>query len=205
MAFLTKGAATPQANPYLQARNGARWFYWIAGLSVLNSAVALAGSQFMMLFGLTSTLLGTYLGIYLGGAGPVVGMVIAVLVALGFAGLGFLAERGAVWAFMTGLILYTADGLLTLFYKDWFAAAAHLFAIVIIFIGMQAMARLKKAGATPLPGARLPGMAAPAVVTVPIVEPASVQAPGDAAPMPPQPGSDTAPGFAEATAPPPLD
>src|SRR5438128_11293082 len=35
-----------------QRRNGAQWFYWIAGLSLINAAIALAGQEWRFLLGL---------------------------------------------------------------------------------------------------------------------------------------------------------
>lgn len=194
------------------ARNGARWFYWIAGLTVLNSIVAVMGTSFMMLFGMTSTLVATYVGINIGGNALVIGVAISVLVALAFVGFGWMAQRGAAWAFVTGIVLYALDGVVTVYIHDWLAAIAHAFAIGIIIGGFLASQRLRKAGmpmgAQPMPvavdagavagEAPLPGAAAAPVA---FAEPAAVAS----APVPPAPLGGGPTGFAEATAPPPLD
>src|SRR2546428_11297536 len=38
-----------------QRRNGAQWFYWIAGLSLINAAIALAGQEWRFILGLGVT------------------------------------------------------------------------------------------------------------------------------------------------------
>src|SRR2546428_6752639 len=38
-----------------QRRNGAQWFYWIAGLSLINAAIALAGQEWRFIFGVGVT------------------------------------------------------------------------------------------------------------------------------------------------------
>ena len=196
MGFLDRGQPASPARDVIAARNGARWFYWIAGLSVLNSAVAVGGSSFMMLFGLTSTLLATYLGMNLGGAALGIGVAIAVLVSLGFAGLGWMAERGALWAFATGLAIYALDAGLTIYFKDWFAAAAHVFALVTITAGMLASRRVHAVAAYPAQGTA--GEPAPASSI-------SHAVPGPVSLTPPAPLGGVPAGFAEATAPAPLD
>src|SRR3989441_3490956 len=38
-----------------QRRNGAQWFYWIAGLSLINAAIAFAGQEWRFILGLGVT------------------------------------------------------------------------------------------------------------------------------------------------------
>jgi len=199
MAFLKSAAPSPQRDA-VAARNGARWFYWIAGLSTVNSIVAVTGGTFVMIFGLTSTLFATYLGSDIGGTWAIVGMVVAVLVSLGFLGLGWMAERGAVWAYAVGGAVYAADTVLTLFFKDWLSVIAHVFAVAIVFAGMAATQRLKKVSPPPPPEMAVAG-------AVPVVpgSPASPAFAGVPAGAPAPPMSDRPAGFAEATAPAPLD
>jgi len=204
VAFMTKVAPTPERDA-LSARNGARWFYWIAGLSVINSLAAFAGADFMFFFGLTSTLIATYLGIKIGGAASIIGMVVAVLVSLGFVGLAWMAERGAKWAFVTGLVLYGLDAAVTLYFQDWLSGFAHVAAVVIIAMGLLASQRLQKAG-LPLavqPGAGAVAPASGSAVGAPAA--AGMPLPGQASTAPPAPLSDVPRGFAEAKAPAPLD
>lgn len=201
MAFLTKSAPPTPTREAMTARNGARWFYWIAGLSIVNSAVVLSGGSFMMLFGLTSTLAATYIAIDIGGIAPIVGMVVAMLVAIGFVGLGWMAERGATWAFATGIVLYVADTTLTAFLGDWISVVAHAFALGIIIGGLMASQRLKKASPPPSVdsfGVLPIGPLSPA-------GPPTAGVPGAIAMSPPPPLSDKSHGFAEAKAPAPLD
>src|SRR5438105_1901125 len=50
-----------------QLRSGANWFYWIAGLSLLNAVVSLAGATFSLALGLGITLLLDAIGADAGG------------------------------------------------------------------------------------------------------------------------------------------
>lgn len=195
MAFLTKTAPAKPVTDAARVRSGAGWFYFIGGLSVLNSIMAFAGSSMMMMFGLTSTLFATYLGIQLGGTASIVGMAATVCVALLFVGLGWMAQRGAVWAFITGLALYSVDGVVTVVLKDYLGAFVHVAGIVFIALGLLALLRTRRARAA---GVDLPG-AAPAN--------------GPTAPTPPIPAVPSVPplpanlpiGFADSKAPAPLE
>lgn len=184
MAGFTLGKAQ-NVSDAVRARNGARWFYWIGGLSVLNSIVAFLGTDFMMVFGLSSTLVGTYVGIRIGGIASILGMAVTVCVGLAFVGLGWMSERGASWAFLTGMVLYGADAVLSLVLQDYLGSAAHVFALLFVGSGFAALLRIKKATA----GAQ---------------QPAGPQVPDLPTGTPPAALHD-APGFAEATAPAPLD
>src|SRR5436189_2962081 len=41
---------------HMQGRRGANWFYWVAGLSLVNSAVILGGGSLFFVIGLGATL-----------------------------------------------------------------------------------------------------------------------------------------------------
>src|SRR6266446_5826170 len=81
-----------------QRRNGASWFYWVAGLSVVNSVILMSGGRLSFLFGLGVTQVID--GLSMRGAGaepgslPIGAFVIDVLVAGGAAALGYFALRG---------------------------------------------------------------------------------------------------------------
>jgi len=183
MALFTKAAARVPLSNARQVQNAARWFYWIAGLTVANAVLAFFGSTTTLLLGLTTPLIGVYVA--LGAARTfftVLAIVFVVFVVAGFALLGWMAEKGHAWAFLVGAALYAADVAWSVVYQDWMSALWHAVALFSIVMGMFALRRWK--AESPQPGA------------VPVM-------PGTG--IPPMPLSDRPAGFAEAKAPAPLN
>jgi len=124
-------------NPVLEQRlaRSANWFYWIAGLSVVNVFAAKSSFQFVLGSGAVE-------------AAPAFGttaaIVIDVCVIGGFAILGFLAARRHTWAFILGMVLYALDGLIFLVAQDYIAAAFHAFVLYVLFLGAQASIALNR-------------------------------------------------------------
>lgn len=134
-------------------RNGAHGFYWIAGLSIVNSVLWLQGSQrtFLMGLGITQLLDGIAISISQQ-AGPVVkyaAFAFDVMAAAVFVVFGIFANRKQGWAFLVGLILYGLDGLIFLLVMDWWSIGFHVFAGIIIATGFMAYREMKYLGPTP--------------------------------------------------------
>jgi len=130
-----------------QMKSGARWFYWIAGLSLINSIAALSNSSWSFLAGLgvTQFISGFAIGLSddLGSAVTVVAMILDVIVAGFFVLLGVMAMKGHTWAFMLGLVLYALDGLIFLAFQMWFPLAFHVFVVYCLYKGFAANRQLK--------------------------------------------------------------
>ena len=124
-----------------QRRNGGQWFYWIAGLSLVNTVAVLVGQSWRFILGLGITQLADSLAARSGHGHAVVATVDAVVIG-GFALLGRHAQRGQVWAFLAGGIFYALDGLLFLVERDWIAVGFHVFVLVMIARGFDAARRL---------------------------------------------------------------
>lgn len=80
-----------------------------------------------------------------GGAGNailVVAFIFDVLIAGVFAGFGVLARKKRKWAFVVGMILYAADGLIFLVVKEWLSLGFHAFALYCIYVGFKACREL---------------------------------------------------------------
>lgn len=85
---------------------GANWFFWIAGLSLVNSVLWLLGTNTFMVMGLASSMVATgfFLGIGRGLAGTgsaisiALGVLGALLISSIFAGLGLAARKSMGWA-----------------------------------------------------------------------------------------------------------
>ena len=138
----TAAASAPLEN---QLKSGASWFYWIAGLSVINSVVALAGSQWGFILGLGVTQLIDAVGKGIGGAGLAVALVLDLIAAGVFVLFGVFAHRRQAWSFIIGMVLYGLDGLLFLLGGDFMGVGFHVFALFCIFSGYSALRKLKQA------------------------------------------------------------
>ena len=128
---------------------GASWFFWIVGLSIVNTIIASFGSDSGFPMGLASTLMSDVMAgeaIKEGSSG------IARFIALFFDGIvfafyamcGVMAMRGATWAFVLGLVFFTLDTLVMLAVQEWLGVALHVWALVSIWMGMSASNQLKK-------------------------------------------------------------
>ncbi len=115
-----------------QTQQGGDWFFWVAGLSVVNAALLLIRAPFGFFFSLGvagyAARMGGGLPLYLA-----VTVVASGVIAL----CGLLARRGARWAFLVGMILYVLDALLCLSLKEYLEIAAHAYALFRIFQGFQ--------------------------------------------------------------------
>lgn len=122
-------AATPEI------RSAARWFWWIAGLSLVNTVLAMSGTQTQMVVGLGLTLASD---VAFGATSPI-GFVIDAA-ALGFFLLmGQQAQRGRLWAFYLGVVVYSLDALIYVLLQDWMPVALHVLVIYFIVRGVLAL------------------------------------------------------------------
>ena len=144
-----------------QVLKGASWFFWIAGLSLVNSVISFAGGTLTFLVGLGITqILDALAAVIAEDTNPEIGTAtrnLAFLVNLCIAGVvalfGYAARRGKRWSFVVGLILYSLDGLLALALGAYMSAGFHLLALVGIFSGLVACRKLRKAAAVQPAGA----------------------------------------------------
>lgn len=139
-----------------QQHSGANWFFWIAGLSLITAAILLFGGDINFVVGLAVTMLiaavaagaeqnvdpGTVLVI------KVVAFAACAAAASVFAGFGFFARRGHVWAFVIGMFLYLLDGLIYLALGDLLSTGFHAYVLFCLFQGCKAARMLNNAPAT---------------------------------------------------------
>lgn len=91
------------------ARLGSRWFYVIAGLSLINTLLQYGGAPVRLALGLAIT---QVIDGILGSTFPqlyYLSLVIDVVIAAAFIGFGYLSGRGDVVVFIVGLVLYLID------------------------------------------------------------------------------------------------
>lgn len=124
-----------------RSRRSAYWLYWIAALSLINSALAIAGQTWRFIIGLGMTQIVDALAAR-AGRGLSAAILFDVLLLGGFVLLGTLAVRGHAWAFLAGVGLYGLDGLISLLAHDWLGLGFHIFVVIMILKGYQAARQL---------------------------------------------------------------
>lgn len=117
---------------------GGSWFYWLAGLSLVNTILNASGASIVMIFGLGASLLLNALGDAFGLAGQIVAYSLEFLLLAFYCAMGVLACRGHGWAFALGIAAYAADALITLALQDWLMAAVHGYVLFQLVQGLRA-------------------------------------------------------------------
>jgi hypothetical protein len=91
-----------------QFKNGADWFFWIAGLSLVNSLIILFGGNTNFIVGLGITQIFDGIGLEIAKEAGMIGILIALaldVIATGiFVMFGVFARKGHDWAFIVGMI-----------------------------------------------------------------------------------------------------
>jgi len=131
-----KSAAPGNALALAQARACGSWFYWVAGLSLVNSIAALSGSGIRFLFGLGITQIID--GIATRTGSPAIGIILDILATSLFVFFGLFAMQGKRWAFLIGGILFGLDGLLLLLAADWLSILFHAWVLYRLAQGFSA-------------------------------------------------------------------
>lgn len=133
-------------------RGGASWFFWIAGLSLINSISHLSGSEwsFILGLGITQVIDGISNGIKEsvseGSHGTItaISFILDLLVAGIFVLWGVLSRKGMRWAYIIGMVLFALDGLIFLAVGDIIGIGFHAFALICIFTGFKACGQLQQ-------------------------------------------------------------
>jgi hypothetical protein len=138
VAVMPMGGALSIDRQHLVARmrSGGSWFYWIAGLSLVNTIAALTGAGFGFIVALGITQIVDQYG---GGLAVVLNVLIAGL----FIMFGVFANKGHLWAFIVGMLLYALDGVIFAMVGQWLAAAFHAFVLFCLFNGLRAARQLR--------------------------------------------------------------
>ena len=121
-----------------RVRIGANWFYWIAGFSAVNTMSIHMGWNWQFFLGLGLTLVVDAFAVAVGAAGGIVPLVIDMAVVGMFVMFGWKGGQRSKKAFITGMIIYTLDAGLLLWFEDFRAAAFHGLALYYIYKGLSA-------------------------------------------------------------------
>jgi hypothetical protein len=133
--------------------SGARWFYWIAALSIITSIIALVGGNFAFLASLGITqmidVIATGAAERLGEGTKIVALIFDFIAAGIFALIGYFASKRHTWAFIVGMSLYALDALLLCLLASFameirilLPIAFHAYVLYNIFNGYRACARM---------------------------------------------------------------
>lgn len=135
-------------------RHGANWYYWIAGLSVINSAILLSEGATQFLAGLGVTQFANAIALHLSKQSPdnaiifkAIAGVFTLMVAAVVLAFGYGSSRRSSTIFLIGMLLYTIDGLIYILFEDWLSIAFHVFVLTRLFSGFQACRQLNAAEA----------------------------------------------------------
>ncbi len=118
--------------------SAARWFWWIAGLSLVNTVLFYAGSDTSFVVGLGMT---TLVSVIFESNVAVAMSLVALTLGFYFL-MGLFAQRAKAWAFYLGLALYALDALLYVRLDAWMSVAFHAYAIFCIAKGILRLRQL---------------------------------------------------------------
>ncbi len=138
----------PRADAERVVRRFAAWFWWVAGLSLMNSIAAAADMNYRMILGLGITqLLDAFFPF-----GQFVHLLLVLLAVGLFVLFGFYARRLSSSWYLTGMIVYAADALLFIPAGDWIAVGFHVFVLFMLWTGYTALRSIKEAPPEGSPG-----------------------------------------------------
>ena len=130
---------------------GASWFYWIAVLSLVNTAITHSGGDHHFIVGLAITFVVDVVANEIGKKTPEL-VTILMVIAIGFsvfvsamAGLfGWLSRKRVLWVFGVGMALYVLDGLIHLLVGDYLSAGFHGYVLFAMIRGFTSYRKLKR-------------------------------------------------------------
>lgn len=130
-------------------KGGSRWFFWIAGLSIINSVLFYTGSELVFVVGLGTTQLIDGFSKALLNSSSNVGaslllFLVDVLIALVIILFGYYAGQKNRWAFIVGIIVYVCDTILMLIFQQMLGLAFHIIGLLGIYNGFSALNTLRK-------------------------------------------------------------
>jgi hypothetical protein len=120
-------------------KDGTNWFYWIAGLSIVNSIGSLMGASINFVIGLGVTQAIDEIAKEGRGSASSIGFIFNLLIAGFFIMMGKLGQKRRKWAVVLGIVIYLLDTLLFVAINDWLGVAFHALALIWLWQGFRAM------------------------------------------------------------------
>lgn len=134
-----------------RGRSGADWFFWIAALSLVNTAITHFGGDRHFVVGLGVTQIVDGVASVIAKDNPpsqplAVGIAVAfsVMCSATAALVGYMARNRWQVIFVMGMFVYLLDGLLFLLFQDWMSLGFHGFALFCMWSGFSAFQQLAK-------------------------------------------------------------
>jgi hypothetical protein len=130
-----------------QFKGGAGWFYWIAGLSVLNTVITLLGGDWVFIVGLGITqvieIFAQTFAVEWGNNSFIyVGIIINLLIAGIFVFFGIYSSKKSKSSFIVGMIFYAMDTIFFIIALDLLGIAFHAFALYNMIRGFRALKKI---------------------------------------------------------------
>ena len=137
----------PDPEESARVKGGANWFYWIAGLSLINSVIFASGGNLSFVAGLGFTQLAEAiieLSIQQGAPAALkaVAIIFSIIFVVIFALVGYFANKRFASAFMIGIVVYVVDAVVLLALGELLPAGFHAFALFFIIRGFLACRKL---------------------------------------------------------------
>lgn len=129
-----------------EIQGGTNWFYWIGGLSLINSLFTLFGKQvsFSIGLGITQFIDGIFLGIF--GKYSMFSFFINLFVIGCFIAFGYFSARKNTTILLVGVVVYILDGLIFLYFGAFLPVALHglaLFYLIKSYLKLQEYGKLE--------------------------------------------------------------
>jgi hypothetical protein len=109
-------------------RAKASWFFWISGLSLINTFLTAKGVYFIVGLALSQIIDGIVIEVT-GDVNYLISLFVPVL----FSTFGFFSFRLHRWAFIVGSLVYILDGFIYLYFQEWLAAGFHIFILYKLY------------------------------------------------------------------------
>ncbi len=147
------GKRVALADALRTVQSSASWFWWVAGLSLINSVGAMFDSAYGMVLGLGITQMIDAIFLY-GADGAaaqptlaVRGIHLALVLAIAglFVAIGVFAKRHVAMAFVVGMALYLADALVYVIASDWIGVGFHAFVLFMLWSGYSTLRAIQAA------------------------------------------------------------
>ncbi len=132
-----------QIDPALTVKRSANWFYWIAALSLINSAVLLTESDFGFIAGLGFTQMLDGMMMEIIGSYNFISFLPSLVVSILFAFIGYLSKNLSKGAYIIGMILYALDSLLFFLTNDFLFLGFHVFVLFMMYSGYKHLGRIE--------------------------------------------------------------
>jgi hypothetical protein len=138
------GGSAADGVSFARMKVSASWFYWVAGLSLVNSIIAFTGGNWRFIFGLGVTQIIDEFASQMSGSGQVIALALNIAAAGIFVLFGVFAHKGHTWAFIVGMVLFALDGVILVLASQWLGVAFHAYVLFRLFQGFTACRELRE-------------------------------------------------------------